>query len=96
MEQHDYWRGTLSGRNKDAGDDPFTLSNALPLPRRIYDKVRPQVDVYGESASARLPVGLVVDHPPVRAMGDLEAPPAVRPNAVQVGVEAVDDPAAVR
>jgi hypothetical protein len=39
----DFWRGTLSGRNANS-DDPYTLSNTLPLAKVVYERVRPQVE----------------------------------------------------
>lgn len=39
----DFWRGTFSGRNKNA-DDPFTLSNTLPWGKSFYEHVRPKIE----------------------------------------------------
>lgn len=39
----DYWRGSNRGRNADS-NDPFTLSNTLPLSRAIYKRARPKVE----------------------------------------------------
>lgn len=39
----DFWRGTLASRNADA-NDPFTLSNALPMDKRMYAKVLPYIN----------------------------------------------------
>lgn len=36
---HDYWRGTMSGRNSNSGD-PWTLSNTLPIGNDEYAKAR--------------------------------------------------------
>lgn len=39
----DYWRGTTKGRNADS-NDPWTLSNCLPMPRATYELVRGRLD----------------------------------------------------
>ncbi|MFE6886659.1 SHOCT domain-containing protein [Streptomyces sp. NPDC057694] len=36
----DFWRGTRSSRNADS-HDPYTLSNTLPLPKRLYQEALP-------------------------------------------------------
>lgn len=36
----DYWRGTNKGRN-DAKDDPWTLSNCLPIAKVLYQEAQP-------------------------------------------------------
>lgn len=36
----DYWRGTRQGRNTDS-NDPWTLSNALPMGKAIYQQALP-------------------------------------------------------
>ena len=39
----DFWRGTMQGRNADA-NDPFTLSNTLPLMKADYKLLLPQIN----------------------------------------------------
>lgn len=39
---HDFWRSTGRGRNR-AADNPFTLSNCLPLPRTMYKSALPHL-----------------------------------------------------
>lgn len=39
----DYWRGTSSGRNSNS-NDPFTLSNTLPLTKVEYREALPQLN----------------------------------------------------
>ena len=39
----DYWKGTSSGRNADA-NDPFTLSNTLPLQKVVYNQALPHLN----------------------------------------------------
>ena len=39
----DFWRGTFEARNADA-NDPWTLSNTLPLSKATYEMARPQLD----------------------------------------------------
>jgi hypothetical protein len=39
----DFWRGTASGRNADA-NDPWTLSNTLPLDKFSYRNALPQIN----------------------------------------------------
>ena len=39
----DFWRGTFQARNADA-NDPWTLSNTLPLSKATYEMARPQLD----------------------------------------------------
>lgn len=39
----DFWKGSTAGRNKDS-NDPFTLSNTLPLSKLLYERVRPQIN----------------------------------------------------
>ncbi len=39
----DFWRGSNKGRNKDS-NDPFTLSNTLPLTKSTYERVRPHIE----------------------------------------------------
>jgi hypothetical protein len=38
----DYWRGTTQSRNADS-NDPFTLSNTLPLDKVTYRAIAPQL-----------------------------------------------------
>ena len=40
---HDYWRSTNKSRNK-AHDDPWTLSNCLPLPKSIYRQAQSTIN----------------------------------------------------
>lgn len=55
----DFWRGTFSSSNANA-DDPFTLSNTLPLNKSVYERVRPQVEelkrLVAEAKSPRVTV----------------------------------------
>lgn len=39
----DYWRGTARSRNADS-NDPFTLSNTLPLSKQEHELARPLID----------------------------------------------------
>jgi hypothetical protein len=39
----DYWRGSNKGRNADA-NDPWTLSNCLPLPKPVYQQALPRLN----------------------------------------------------
>jgi hypothetical protein len=39
----DFWRGTKKGRNADS-NDPWTLSNTLPLTKPTYEKARTKID----------------------------------------------------
>lgn len=39
----DYWRGTTRGRNADS-NDPWTLSNTLPLAKAVYQLVLPEIN----------------------------------------------------
>ncbi|MFC9556027.1 SHOCT domain-containing protein [Rhodococcus sp. NPDC056960] len=41
--QHDYWRNSNKSRNK-AADDPFTLSNCLPLGKALYKRTLPRLN----------------------------------------------------
>jgi hypothetical protein len=38
----DFWRGSTASRNADS-NDPYTLSNTLPLPKHDYQRCLPQV-----------------------------------------------------
>jgi Domain of unknown function (DUF4429) len=40
----DFWRGTTKGRNKDS-NDPWTLSNTLPLTKPTYEQARSKLDM---------------------------------------------------
>lgn len=40
----DYWRGTGKGRNADS-NDPWTLSNTLPLGKPTYEQARSKLDM---------------------------------------------------
>lgn len=39
----DFWRGATKARNADS-NDPWTLSNTLPLSKPLYEQARPQID----------------------------------------------------
>lgn len=39
----DFWRGTNRSRNADS-NDPWTLSNTLPLTKSLYEQARPKID----------------------------------------------------
>lgn len=47
----DFWRGTFSGRNADS-NDPYVLSNTLPLARHEYEAVKPLIDIVRARISA--------------------------------------------
>jgi len=47
----DFWRGTFSGRNADS-NDPYVLSNTLPLARYEYEAVKPLIDIVRARISA--------------------------------------------
>lgn len=56
----DFWRGTNKGRNADS-NDPFTLSNCLPLDKATYKNVLPQIDQLRELVSrVHAPKGIVL------------------------------------
>ncbi|MCJ8505271.1 PH domain-containing protein [Kocuria flava] len=38
----DFWQGSRQGRNANS-NDPFTLSNTLPLPKFVYNEALPQI-----------------------------------------------------
>jgi hypothetical protein len=40
----DFWRGTTKGRNKDS-NNPWTLSNTLPLTKPTYEQARSKLDM---------------------------------------------------
>jgi hypothetical protein len=39
----DFWRGTFAGRNANS-NDPFTLSNTLPMDKSTYEEVRSHIE----------------------------------------------------
>jgi hypothetical protein len=43
----DFWRGSSKGRNKDS-NDPWTLSNTLPLTKPTYEQARSKLDMMRE------------------------------------------------
>jgi len=47
----DFWRGTFSGRNANS-NDPYTLSNCLPLNKATYEQARPQIDYMRQMIAA--------------------------------------------
>jgi hypothetical protein len=57
----DYWKGTGKGRNTDS-NDPWTLSNTLPLDKADYARAKPQFDKLREliSQSKGSPAGQTV------------------------------------
>ncbi len=51
----DFWRGTFKSRNADS-NDPFTLSNTLPLAKSDYEKAAPYLtELRTKCAAARKP-----------------------------------------
>ena len=53
----DYWRGTFASRNADA-NDPWVLSNTLPLNKGLYEQARPHIEGMRQLiAEAKRPVG---------------------------------------
>lgn len=63
---HDYWRSTNKERNK-AADDPWTLSNCLPLAKVIHKEALPRInEMQRKIADAKRPQ-IVVQHAPAAA-----------------------------
>jgi hypothetical protein len=60
---HDYWRSTNKARNT-ASDDPWTLSNCLPLAKHIYREAQPTLnELHRKIMDAKRPQ-VVVHHAP--------------------------------
>lgn len=76
----DYWRGTFASRNANA-DDPWTLSNTLPMPRDIYQQSLPRLnEMRARIAEAKRPQVVVAAPQPA-----LAAPPAPTSIADELG-----------
>lgn len=70
---HDYWRSANKSRNQ-AADDPWTLSNCLPLGRHIYDEAQPTlIELHRKIMEYKRPQ-VVVHHAPPPASGVNSAP----------------------
>ncbi|PZU02172.1 MAG: hypothetical protein DI630_09340 [Gordonia sp. (in: high G+C Gram-positive bacteria)] len=61
---HDYWRSSNKGRNK-AHDDPWTLSNCLPLPKAVYKTAQPKLNELQRKIINSKQATVVVHHSPV-------------------------------
>jgi hypothetical protein len=72
----DYWRGTDKSRNADA-NDPWTLSNTLPLPKAVYQAGLPRLnEMRARIAEAKRPT-IVLGQPdtaPAPPAGDAQTP----------------------
>lgn len=56
----DYWRGTTKARNADS-NDPYTLSNTLPMVKTVYQEWAPQIqELRARIAAAKRPAPLPV------------------------------------
>lgn len=76
----DYWRGTFASRNANA-DDPWTLSNTLPMPRDIYQQALPRLnEMRARIAEAKRPQVVIAAPQPA-----LAAPPAPASVADELG-----------
>lgn len=65
----DFWRGTTKGRNADS-NDPWTLSNTLPLSKHEHEQVRPEIERLHEMiVTAKRPVPGAPPAPPADAAG---------------------------
>ncbi|MFC8681923.1 DUF2510 domain-containing protein [Microbacterium ureisolvens] len=59
----DFWRGTARSRNADS-NDPYTLSNTLPLPKYLYAQWAPQLqELRSRIAVSKRPTVHVVQAP---------------------------------
>lgn len=63
----DYWRGTLASRNADS-NDPWTLSNCLPLPKVEYSAALPHLNELRERIAKASNPTVVVEAPESRAV----------------------------
>ncbi|MGW8814256.1 SHOCT domain-containing protein [Gordonia terrae] len=64
---HDYWRSSNKGRN-NAHDDPWTLSNCLPLAKVLYQEAQPLLnEMQRKIADAKRPQVIVQHAPPSTA-----------------------------
>lgn len=68
----DYWRGTGRSRNADS-NDPFTLSNTLPLDKATYRQALPHLNDLREriAASRTRPTAVTVSLSPDRLSGGM-------------------------
>ncbi len=63
----DYWRGTTKSRNADS-NDPYTLSNTLPMVKTVYQEWAPQIqELRARIAAAKRPAPLPVAAAPAPA-----------------------------
>ncbi|WP_207908800.1 SHOCT domain-containing protein [Pseudonocardia endophytica] len=59
----DYWRGSNKGRNADS-NDPWTLSNCLPLPKPVYQQALPRLnEMRAHIAQLKRPTVVVQQQP---------------------------------
>lgn len=66
----DFWRGTAQSRNADS-NDPYTLSNALPMAKAVYQQWAPQIqELRSKIAESKRPAVNVVSSP-APAVSDL-------------------------
>ncbi|MET4610656.1 hypothetical protein ABIC28_001634 [Rhodococcus sp. PvR044] len=72
---HDYWRSSNKARNK-ASDDPWTLSNCLPLAKAVHKTALPRInEMQRKIADAKRPQ-IVVQHAPQVAPAAAAAAPS--------------------
>ncbi|WP_227487961.1 SHOCT domain-containing protein [Brachybacterium subflavum] len=75
---HDYWRGSNSSRNADAGS-PWTLSNTLPINNSEYTSARAEMSELRQriaaakqtSVNITMPAGMPTPPPPAAPADDL-------------------------
>ena len=66
----DYWRGTFNSRNADA-NDPFTLSNCLPLSKARYKEALPLLNEVRTKIAEYRKVSVQVEMKPVEGASSL-------------------------
>lgn len=62
----DFWRGSGKGRNADS-NDPWTLSNTLPLTKSLYEQARRKIDRMRQMIAD-------IKHPPAVTAAPITAP----------------------
>ena len=60
---HDYWRSTNKSRN-NAADDPWTLSNCLPLVKAVYKQAQPKINELQRRIIDSKQTQVIVQHAP--------------------------------
>ncbi|WP_026919304.1 SHOCT domain-containing protein [Gordonia shandongensis] len=63
---HDYWRSSNKSRNR-AADDPWTLSNCLPLAKPTYREAQPMLNELQRKIADTKRTPLVIQHTPAPA-----------------------------